>query len=144
MPASRDASKLRCLNDSQTLILAPESLVLVCDCADFVDANFLLVACEVVIGCEKEHTVAFLAFAHGDTGTVPVGGGGFSLFVFIVAAGAEGRTKLVLVLCKSFDDDCRNAWIDAKIGASALGIAFREATHEFQVFFRSLSWFFHE
>jgi hypothetical protein len=84
--------------------------------------------------------VALFALTHGDAGTVPVGSGGFRLFVFIVATGTEGRAKIIFMLSKTFNHDGRHAGINAKVGACALGVGFREVPHGFQAFVATLIW----
>ena len=97
--------------------------------ANFIEADFLLGARKVVIGWQEKHTVTLLALAHGDTGAIPVGRCGLSLFVFVMAAGAKGGTQIVFMFGQTLNDNRRHAGIDTKIGACALGVALREAAH---------------
>ena len=57
--------------------------------SNFVERDFLFVACKVVVGREEQHAMTLLPFPHRHTGTVPKGGFGFSLLVFVVATGTE-------------------------------------------------------
>ena len=58
-----------------------------------------------------------LALAHGDARAVPEALLRLRLFVVIVAAGAQRRAQLVLVLCKPLDDHCRHRLVHAEVGA---------------------------
>ncbi len=97
--------------------------------ANFIEADFLLSTRKVVIGWQEKHTVTLLALAHGDTGAIPVGRCGLSLFVFVMAAGAKGGTQIVFMFGQTLNDNRRHAGIDTKIGACALGVALGEAAH---------------
>ena len=109
--------------------------------ANLVKGNFCLGARKRIIFGEEEHTVTLLTLLHGDAGAVPVGGLDFCLFVFVVAAGTQRRTKVVFVLGEAFDYNGRNPQVLAKVGAGTLGVALGKVSHEFETFVGALDRF---
>lgn len=111
-----------------------QRLVLSGDSTDFVKGNLLLFTGKVVVWREEQHTVTFFPLTHGNAGTVPVSSACFRFFIFVMTTGTERGTQIIFVLCQPFNDDSSHTGIDTEVGAGTLGIAFGEASHQFEIF----------
>jgi hypothetical protein len=105
------------------------SLHRLCEFANLFDRDRLLGSGEGVILRQKQHAVTFMTLAHWDAGAIPKGGGHFSFLIGIVATGTKGRTQIVLVLGKTFEDDGRDPQILTEVRARAARVGFGKLPH---------------
>lgn len=65
-------------------------MLLIGHCSNFVKGDVLLIACEVMVRCQKQQAMTLFALTHGHTGAIPIGSLNFSRFIFVVATGTKG------------------------------------------------------
>ena len=89
---------------------------------------------EGVVFSEEEHAVALLALTHRHARAVPEGLRHFGLLVFVMTAGAQRTTEIVLVACQPLQHHGGHAGLSAEIRACALGVGLSELANDLQAF----------
>jgi len=104
-----------------------------CGALYFLQGDVLLITRKVVVRGQEEHAVTLLAFAHRDTRAIPKALRSLRSLVVVVPAWAQRRPQLVLILCQSLNDDCRDRLVHAEISVRPLCILLREFPHRLQI-----------
>jgi len=91
---------------------------------DFLDCDGLRFTSEGIVFCEEKHAMTFFTLSHWNTRAIPKGLLHLSLLVFVVTAGTQSATQIILMAGQPLKHYCGHAKVAAEISAGALGIGF--------------------